>query len=223
MKTLTSIVAGITALGIAGTAVAAPKFSGEAFQYATPENRGGTLYEIKASTSALVGPLEVRLFERARETVGGPTYIPKHFMNNELSLGYEDFHLLGQARIADGKVTPQTGFSYEPAFTLGPISGKLIVAATATVESQPMKELLVPVALTLPTTSDQYVSVLVEQVVLADKRDAQGSTHGLVGSSKVHVGYGVGLVTLGVAAETDYGTRMAPHPRIGGFVKFTGK
>src|SRR3990167_4057823 len=99
MKTLTSIVAGITALGIAGTAVAAPKFSGEVFQYATPENRGGTLYEIKASTSSQVGPLEVRLFGRARETVDGPAYIPGHFMNNELSLGYGDVHLLGQGRL----------------------------------------------------------------------------------------------------------------------------
>lgn len=203
-KLATTIVAGLTALTMYAAPAHADKVSVETFG-----SQKGVLLEVKAGTKVGDDDFNVQYFTRIRRF---RAYEGNNasFMQNELSLGdLAGFRVVGQGRLAEDTLVPQAGVSYST--SLGAAKG--YAALTSSIESPQLVELLLNAS--RPLTSQ--IGAEAEQVLWANEDVRKGT-------SRAHLGFKVAEgVTVGAAAELDYGKGLPTQYRVGAFVRISGR
>lgn len=219
MKPKTIITTLATIVGLSATAHADPIVKAEVFG-----SNKSVLGELKVGTDIQAGPVNTQVFVRDRLTTKYDGSMG-NFMNNQLRMG--DAYGLGataQVRVVTAALPespeqygittiPQAGLTYTTRGT----DWKFAADATAPVNGPTQLELLF---------NESYA---VGRVVLEKEdlfvlgngtmKDALDET-GVKGSTRAHVGYKpLELLTLGVAAEVDYGSHAVPDQRAGLFVR----
>ncbi len=203
-KIAAATVAGLTALTLYIGPAKADRVSAETFG-----SQKGVLLEVKAGTKVGSDDFNLQYFTRVRRF---RSYDEKNtaFMQNELSIGnLAGFRVVGQGRLVEDHLIPQTGVSYStPAG-----AARLYAALTSSLQSPTLTELLVNGSIPLTPR----IPLEAEQIFWANENIRKGT-------SRAHLGLKVADgVMLGLAGELDYQRGLPNQYKAGAFVRLGGR